>query len=832
MQRFGLAAATVMVSAALLAARGGDGQTPAPQAPAPRPAASTPAAPRPVRTAAPTPAPAAPAFDAGAYTATVKQYCATCHSERGKAGGLSLASFDASRLTADPGLAEKIIRKLRVGMMPPAGSKRPEGSGLIDMAAAFEQQIDAAATRSPHPGGRTFQRLNRAEYARAVKELFSLDVDVTALLPADTIVNGFDNVVDGQQFSPALMESYLRAASKVTALALGDRDAAAAETLYRVPKTASQVQRVDGAPFGTRGGVSVVHTFPADGEYLFRMELHGNACGYLFGGPAMNEQIEVSVDGERKALLDIDPKMYEGTTSLILKTPGIQVSAGAHRVTAAFLQRFEGPVNDLIAPIDHTLADTQIGVAFGITTMPHLKDLAIAGPQRVTGISETASRSAVFTCRPTSTRAEQDCATEIVRRVSTRAFRRPVQDAEFADLMKFYEQGRRERDFEGGIAAAMEAVLASPQFLFKLEGAAPSARRAGAPYRVRDMDLASRLSFFIWGVGPDEELTRLAVQGRLSAPGMVEKQVRRMLADPKSEALASRFAAQWLRLRDVEEVLPDALLYPYFDRTLGRAMMKETELFFGSIVKEDRSVLDLITADYSFVNERLARHYGIPNVTGTEFRRVTLPPERRGILGQGSILVQTSVADRTSPVMRGKWVMEVMLGSPAPAPPPNVPALEETGGSAGTKVLTVRERMEVHRKNPPCISCHRVIDPLGLTLENFDVTGKWRIKDSGNAIDNIGTLYDGTPMEGPAGLRAAILKKKDGFLLSFTESFLTYALGRRVEPADMPAIRRILRGAAASDYTLSSFVLGIVASPAFQMNTDLPVESTTAPAVH
>ncbi|MEZ5419968.1 MAG: DUF1592 domain-containing protein [Vicinamibacterales bacterium] len=674
--------------------------------------------------------------------------------------------------------------------------------------------------------------MNRAEYARAVRDLFQLDIDVTALLPADTIVNGFDNVVDAQSFSPALMESYLRAASKVTAQALGDRDAAASEALYRVPKTASQLTRVDGAPFGTRGGVSVIHTFPADGEYLFRMELHGNACGYLFGGPAMNEQIEVSIDGERKALVDIDPKMYEGTTSLILKTEGVHVTAGAHRVTAAFLQRFEGPVNDLIAPIDHTLADTQIGVAFGITTMPHLKDLAIAGPQRVTGISDTDSRRAVFTCRPTSTRAEQDCATEIVRRVSTRAFRRPVTDVEFAELMKFYESGRKDGDFESGIAGAMEAVLASPQFLFKLEAPAQGAvRKAGTAYRLRDIDLASRLSFFIWGVGPDEELTRLATSGRLSAPGMVEKQVRRMLADPKSEALASRFAAQWLRLRDVEEVLPDALLYPYFDRTLGRAMMKETELFFGSIVREDRSVLDLITADYSFVNERLARHYGIPNVTGNEFRRVTLPPERRGILGQGSILVQTSVADRTSPVMRGKWVMEVMLGSPPPAPPPNVPTLEETGGTTGGKVLTVRERMETHRRNPACMSCHRVIDPLGLTLENFDVTGRWRIKDNGNPVDSAGQLYDGTPMEGPAGLRAALMKKQDAFLTSFTESLMTYALGRRLAPTDMPTVRRILRGGEPTRYALSSFVLGIVTSPAFQMKADPAVESTTAPAV-
>ena len=838
MRRFVLAAFSVMVCLSLAVAHG---RSAAPQvavpAPAPRaaspapPAPATTAAPRPVRTAAATPV--APAFDAVTHTATVKTYCATCHSERGKAGGLSLAAFDAAKLGDDVVLAEKMIRKMRVGMMPPSGAKRPEGTGIADMAAAFEAHLDAAAVKTPSPGSRSFQRLNRAEYARAVKEMLNLDIEVSALLPADTIVHGFDNVVDAQTFSPALMESYLRAASRVTSLALGDREAAASESLYRVPKTASQLQRVDGAPFGTRGGLSVVHTFPADGEYMFRVELHGNACGFLFGGPAQNEQVEISVDGERKALLDIDPKMYEGSTSLIMKTPGVQVSAGPHRVTAAFMQRFEGPVNDLIAPIDHTLADTQIGVAFGITTLPHLKDLAIAGPQRVTGISDTDSRRAVFTCRPTSPRAEQDCATEIVRRVSSRAFRRPVNDVEFADLMGFYNSGRKDGDFEGGIAAALEAVLASPQFLFKLEApaAAAPARRAGSAYRLRDMDLASRLSFFVWGVGPDEELTRLATQGRLSAPGVFSQQVKRMLADPKSEALASRFAAQWLRLRDVEEVLPDALLYPYFDRTLGRAMMRETELFFGSIVREDRSLLDLITADYTFVNERLARHYGIPNVTGTEFRRVSLPPERRGILGQGSVLVQTSVADRTSPVMRGKWVMEVMLGSPPPAPPPNVPTLEETGGSQGSKVLTVRERMETHRKNPACQSCHRVIDPLGLTLENFDVTGKWRIKDNGNPVDSSGVLYDGTPMEGPAGLRAALLKNQRAFVLSFTESLMTYALGRRIEARDMPLVRRVMRAAEQQNYKLSAFVQAIATSPAFQMNAEPAVDATT-PAVH
>jgi len=773
--------------------------------------------------------PAAPVFDPAPHTATVKQYCATCHSERGKAGGLSLAAFDAARILDERELTEKIIRKLRAKMMPPAGAKRPEGTVLADLATAFEARIDAAAERQPMPGARSFQRLNRAEYARAVKDLLALDIDVTALLPADTISDGFDNVADAQTFSPALMESYLRAAGKVAALALGDRDAEASEAHYRVPKTSSQLQRVEGAPFGTRGGISVVHTFPADGDYVFRIDLHGNACGFLFGAPSFDEQIEVSIDGERKALLTIDPRMYEGTTSLNVRTPAIHVPAGAHRVTAAFLQKFEGPVNDLIAPIDHTLADTQIGVAFGITTMPHLKDLAIAGPQRVTGISDTASRRAVFTCRPTSTRNEQDCATEIVRKVATRAFRRPVSDADFADLMAFYGRGREERDFEAGIGAALEAILASPQFLFRLE-AAPASARPGSSYRLRDIDLASRLSFFLWGAGPDDALARLAAQNRLSAPGVFEREVRRLLADPRSEALAERFAGQWLRLRDVEEILPDALLYPYFDRTLGAAMIRESELFFDSLVREDRSVLDLLTADYTFVNERLARHYGLPDVTGTEFRRVAVPEERRGILGHGSVLVQTSVADRTSPVMRGKWVMEVLLGSPPPPPPPNVPLLEETGGTSNGRVLTTRERMETHRKNPACTSCHRVIDPLGLTLENFDVTGRWRIKDNGHPVDSSGVLYDGTPMEGPAGLRAALLKNKDAFLLSFTESLLTFALGRRLEPTDMPAVRKIIRTAAAHDYRLSSFVLGVAESAAFQMNTAVAAETTVAPA--
>jgi cytochrome c553 len=787
-------------------------------------------------------------------TALVRQYCAGCHSERGKAGGLSLAAFDATTAPQHADVAEKMIRKLRAGMMPPPGARRPDESTLSALAASLETRIDKAASVTPNPGRRPFQRLNRVEYARAVKDLLALDIDVNGLLPPDSISQGFDNVADSQPLSPALMEGYLRAASTVTTLAIGNPDAESSEAHYRVPKTASQLRRVDGAPFGTRGGIAVVHTFPADGDYEFRIELHGNADGFLFGGPAKGEQVDISINGERKALLDIDPEMAEVTTSLFLKTPPIHVSAGPQRLVAAFIQRFEGPVNDLIAPIDHTLADTQIGVAYGITTLPHLKDLTIVGPQRVTGVSSTPSRDRIFTCRPTTAADESACASAIVTRLASQAFRHPASRRDIDALMRFYADGRKERDFESGIASALEAILASPEFVFRVEpafarvedtrasarqgpvgrtsatraraGQTPAAATAATTERVSDVALASRLSFFLWATGPDAELTRIAEQGRLTAPGMLERQVARLLADPRAESLSTRFAAQWLRLADVDGMLPDAVAYPYYDHTLGEGFVRETELFFQSIVRDDRSVLDLLTADYSYVNERIARHYGIPNVTGPAFRRVTLPEARRGLLGQGSILVLTSVADRTSPVMRGKWIMEVLLGSPPPPPPANVPALEATNATSGGKMLSTRERMEEHRKSPACASCHRVIDPLGLALDNFDVTGKWRIKDNEVPVDAAGVMYDGTKLDGPAALRDALLKHQDVFLQTFAENLMTYALGRRVEYYDMPLIRSLIRQAAKSDLHFSSFVLGIVNSAAFQMRAAEPAQTT------
>ncbi|MEW6322657.1 MAG: DUF1592 domain-containing protein [Acidobacteriota bacterium] len=780
----------------------------------------------------PTPAPAAarqapartsPARTGGAgmsaveQTALVKQYCTTCHNDRARTGGLTLASFDAARLTEDAETAERMIRRLRAGMMPPSGARRPAEETLAALAAAMEATLDRAAAAHPNPGWRPFQRLNRAEYTAAVKDLLDVDVDVAQYLPPDTISDGFDNVADVQSFSATLMEGYLRAASQISRLAVGDRNASPSETTYKVPRTSSQMHHIAGTPIGTRGGTSVVHTFPADGLYTFRLMLHGSPTGQLYGGPVPDDKIEVSIDGVRVALVDINPRMDESDPNgLNLFTPRVYVKAGPHRVSAAFLQRFDGPVDDLLAPIEHTLADTNIGETYGVTALAHLRDLTIVGPHEVTGVSETPSRRRIFTCRPTAPGEETACATEIVRRLAARAYRGAVSAEDMKGLMSFFDQGRAKGGFENGVRFAIQAMLVNPRFLFRMEQV-PATVRAGDTYRLTDVDLASRLSFFLWGAPPDAELLRVARQGGLATDAGVEAQVRRLLADPRSEALATRFAGQWLRLQDVEKVRPDHHFYPLWDTRLSQAFVRETELLFDSLIRDDRSILDLLTADYTFVNERIARHYGIPNVIGEHFRRVPVPDYRRGILGHGSILLLTSVADRTSPVQRGRWVMEVLLGTPPPPPPPNVPALEEIGAGGQAKRLSVRERMEEHRKNPACTSCHKLIDPLGLALENFDVTGAWRIKDSEVPVDPVGELYDGTRVDGPAGLRQALVGRKDVFLLSFTESLMTYALGRRLESGDMPAVRAIVRQAAASDYKLSAFVTAVASSPAFRM---------------
>jgi mono/diheme cytochrome c family protein len=765
-----------------------------------------------------------------AQTALVKQYCIGCHSDRGKAGGLTLASFDASQAADNGAVTEKMIRKLRAGMMPPAGAKRPEGHALVDLAAALEHRIDRAAALNPNPGWRPFQRLNRAEYSRSVRDLLDLDVDVTTFLPPDTVSHGFDNVADSQGFSPTLLEGYLRAASKISTLAVGDRTAGAAEATYKVPRTMSQLGHIEGAPVGTRGGTVVNHVFPADGEYVFRVMLHSIPTGQLYGSTVRGEQIEFSIDGQRAALIDINPRMSEADpTGMNIKTKPVFVTAGPHRVAAAFVERFNAPVDDLVAPIPYTLADSQIGSALGVTTLPHVRDFAITGPLNVTGISDTPSRRRIFTCRPLAAGEELPCASSIISRIASQAYRRPADAADVAGLMKFYDQGRKEGgNFEAGVRMALQAILASPQFIFRLEEA-PATAKPGQNYRISDFDLASRLSYFLWASVPDQELLNTARRGTLRNPIVFEKQVRRMLADSRAESLATRFASQWFRLQDIEQIKPDALAYPAYDHLLAEAMRRETELLFTALVHEDRPVTDLLTADFTFVNERLAAHYKIPNVSGSNFRRVQLTdPNRRGILGHGSVLMLTSVADRTSPVLRGKWVMEVLLGSPPPAPPPNVPTFDESNPTDGERLLTVRERMEQHRKNPACNSCHRVIDPLGLALENFDVTGAWRIRDNGNPIDSTGDLYDGTRMDGPVGLRSALLKHSDVILLSFTENLMTYALGRRVEFYDMPAIRAIIRDAAKSGNKMSAFILGVAKSNAFQMSRAEKIETTEA----
>jgi hypothetical protein len=761
--------------------------------------------------------------DAPDYTAVLQSYCVACHNDALLTGNLSLQHFDVAAADAAPETAERIIRKLAAGMMPPPGMPRPGGDTLRALRVELENRIDRAAGRRPNPGYRPFQRLNRPEYESSIRELLGLEVDAGAYLPLDTKSANFDNIADVQAPSALAVEGYIRAADQISRMAVGDPNAAPTSVTYRVAKTASQMEHVPGAPLGTRGGLSVIHTFPADGEYVFQVMLHPGPTGFLFGLTAQGEQIEVSVDGERAALLDIDRWMSEeDPEGMRISTEPIAVRAGPHRVSAAFIKRFEGSVDDLITPIDHTLADTQIGNGYGVTTLPHLRDMSLVGPYNVTGVSDTPTRRRIFTCRPLSEAEEAPCAREIIGRLATQAYRGPLAADEMNDLMAFYEAGS-EKGFEEGIRTALHGILASPHFLFRIEEAAGD---PGESVEISDLDLASRLSFFLWGLPPDGELLDVARRGKLDG-GTLEAQVRRLLADDRAEGLATRFAAQWLRLQDLEKVHPDALNYPYYDNTLAEAMKRETELFFLHLVRENRPVLELLTADYTFVNERLARHYGISGVAGPEFRQVGYPDDRRrGLLGHGSILTLTSHADRTSPVLRGKWVMEVVLGTPPPPPPANVPDLNVTQGSVEGRMLTTRQRMEIHRANPTCNACHQFMDPIGLALDNFEVTGAWRIKENGAQLDTRGNLYDGTPVSTPAELRAALLVRPDPIVRNFTANLLAYALGRRVEWYDMPTVRRIVRDAAREDYAVSSFVLGVVKSDAFRRKMTAPVAAS------
>jgi hypothetical protein len=754
----------------------------------------------------------------------VKRYCVGCHSDKGKAGGLSLAAFDVSHAAQTPEVAEKVIRKLQAGFMPPPLAARPDAATYAALITAIESDVDTAAAVKPNPGGRTFQRLNRPEYARAIRDLLALDVDAGGWLPLDTKSANFDNIADAQALSPTLLEAYLNAASAISRMAIGDRNAPTVDSTYSSPGYVSQHpwDHVEGAPYGTRGGSVVEHVFPADAEYVFEVDL-------VSGSNARFEDIDISIDGERVALIEYETGPAggaDGRGAVPMRTEPILIKAGQHLVAAAFVRKTEGPYEDLIRPHDWSYAGGGSGGP-GITTLPHVRDLIIKGPYRATGISETASREKIFSCRPTSAAEERPCARQILTRLGSDAYRRPITAGELDRLMPLYEKGAGRAGeagragpaggFEAGVRSALEAILASPYFIFRMEKE-PELAKPGGSYRVADLDLASRLSFFLWGTPPDQELLALANKGALSVPATLEKQTRRMLADPRAEALGSRFAAQWLRLQDVDKVHPDPNNYPNFDDNLAAAMRKETELFFNSLVREDRSALDLYRANYTYVNDRLARHYGFPGVSGSEFRRVEYPDDtRRGLLGQGSVLVQTSLANRTSPVLRGKWVMEVLIGTPPPPPPPDVPTLEETAGAKNGKMLTTRERMEMHRANPACTSCHRFMDPIGLALDNFDVTAKWRERENGMPLDTRGDFYDGTAVTRPSELTAALLKRPVPLVRTFTENLMAYALGRRVEYFDQPAIRAIAKAAAANDYRMSSFILGVVRSDAFQM---------------
>ncbi len=762
---------------------------------------------------APAEAPAPPAaVDADQL---IQQYCISCHNDDDLKGEMSLDPFKVAAASTHAVLAEKMVRKLRAGMMPPAGFDQPTEAERVALAEAIESSLDRAAA-TPPPGRRSFQRLNRAEYAAAIRTIFGVDIDVEAFLPADTISASFDNIADVQMPSATVLQGYLRAATHVSRVVLGDPVAEPTSAIYDVPRTKSQRDHVDGAPMGTRGGTAVVHNFPADGEYRFRMLLHGAPEGELYGRTIGNIQLEVSIDGARVALLKVDRWISESSPDgLSVSTEPIRVTAGPHRVAAAFLREFEGVEDDYIKPVDHTLADTQIGLGYGVTTLPHLRNFAITGPFKTAGVSEHPIRAAVLTCRPASPAEDGPCARQILERLATVAYRRPVTRADVDELMPFFTRGAQAGGFDGGLRTALQAMLSSLHFIFRLEEA--PAGTSGGVYRVSDVDLASRLSFFLWGTIPDRELVQVAGRGQLSIPGVFAQQVKRMVADPRSKALATRFAAQWLRLQDLHKVEPDALDYPYFDAALADAMQHETEAFFDHLVRADRPLPELLTADYTFVNERLARHYGITGVVGPAFRRVTYPDQmRRGLLGHGSVLTLTSHGNRTSPVLRGRWVLEVLLGSPPPPPPPNIPDLEEAGSAREGRFFSVAEQLAMHRENPACSSCHNVIDPIGLALEHFDVDGGWRIRDRGNLIQTSSVLFDGSTVTGPADLRAALVKRTDVMVTYFTEQLMAYALGRRVEPADMPTIRRIVRDARASGYRLSALINGVVNSQAFR----------------
>jgi hypothetical protein len=754
----------------------------------------------------------------------VTKYCVTCHNEKAKTGGLSLEKLDVEQPAPNAETWEKVIRKLRAGLMPPSGAARPDRTTLESFRATLESSIDTAAVQHKNPGVTALHRLNRSEYANAVRDLINVDVDVSTMLPADDSSEGLDNIADVLGTSPALIERYIGAAAKISRLAIGDTDIGPISTTYKVRGDLTQDNHIEGLPVGTRGGIIIRHNFPVDGEYLFKFSLLKVNFGPQYGGAAKGEQIEMSLNGERVALLDIKSVPYyyirggqQGgpQTPLEVRLP---VRAGPQTIIVTFIKRTAAGVDDLIQRYEASTADLQTGVQFGYTTVPHLSGVEILGPYAIDGPGNAPSRQRIFVCHPATAAEEPACAKKIISTLARRAYRRPVLDADIQPLLNFYREGRKTGDFDKGIEMALRRVLSDPQFVFRFERD-PANIPVGTAHRVTDLELASRLSFFLWSSIPDDELLSAAEQGKLKDPAILQQQVRRMLKDSRSQSLVTNFSGQWLYLRELKNRNPDLIMYPDFDDNLRQAFQRETELLFDSVVREDRSVFDVLNADYTFVNERLSKHYGIPNVYGSDFRRVSVEKQRRGLLGQGSFLTITSNPNRTSPVTRGSWILENLLGSPPPSPPPNVPPLpENTNGQGVTTVPTsVRDRMTLHRNNQPCKGCHQLMDPIGLALENFDGIGRWRVEDSGTKIDASGQLVDGTPIDGVESLRNALLSRPDAFVQTMTEKLLMYAVGRATRYYDMPAIRVITREASRNNYRFSSIVTAIVSSEPFQM---------------
>ena len=725
--------------------------------------------------------------------AVLDTYCVTCHNEKLRTAGLLLDKADAGHPADNPAIWEKVLRKLRTREMPPPRMPRPDDVTTDSLANYLETALDQAAKTRPNPGRPGVYRLNRSQYGNAIRDLFALDVDSASLLPADDSGYGFDNIGDVLTLSPMLLEKYLSAAANISRMAIGDPSLSPTSADYQIPPDTVQTERETAdLPIGSRGGIAIRHYFPLDAEYVIKIRLQRGKDATTIVGISEQRQLDIRLDGSRLKLFTVGGE-NNFDDSLEVR---VAVRAGTHLVAATFLK-------DTVKP--EGILDTTTNQAF----FEGVGSVSIAGPYAMKGPGDTPSRRKIFVCRPSVPQDEEACATKIITTLARRAYRRPVGAEEIPTLLMPYKTSRNNGSFEEGIRMALQRILVSPNFLFRVETDPPRVA-SGAAYRISDIELASRLSLFLWSSIPDDELLGVAERGKLKDPAVLERQVKRMMADARSNTLVSNFINQWLYLRNMETVLPDPAAFPGFDENLRVALARETDLFFQSMLLEDRSILDLLRADYSFLNERLARHYGITGIHGSEFRRVSLTDEsRKGLLGKGSVLMVTSYPNRTSPTLRGKWLLENLLGSPPPPPPPNVPSLKEDQNVRG---FTMRQRMELHQSNPACSSCHSRMDPLGYALENFDGLGRWR----GN-VDSLGILPDGTKVDGPVGLRNVLLGKKDQFVITVTERLLTYALARGTEPFDMPAIRKIVRSAASNDYRWSSLIMAVVNSVPFQM---------------